>query len=156
MPLTCQFQRDLEPVEYEKLMLAATEACTSFSLITQESQFPSTQCIELLESLREHTISKKQVSSWPGTQLSGGQATLYEFRCNDETYHWLTTHGKNIYAWLQPDRPEDLAFYRNDRNWFYSCSHEEFAGINFEDEKEKADLFSKLPFLKTVLAFPES
>lgn len=50
-----------------------------------------------------------------------------------------------IYAWEYPDRPEELTFYKADKLWFWSRSHEGLRGCCvYDNEREMRLLLNKL------------
>ncbi len=69
-------------------------------------------------------------NEWPGTRLIGHLATVSFFRVRAESIRVLSSVSR-LYAWLAPDHPEDLAFYRSDGSCcFASISHEKDSRFN--------------------------
>ncbi len=75
-----------------------------------------------LGKLEEFLLREEETDHWPGTIMLG-KATLLFYRC-EEKVEELLTEPNSIYAWQQPNYPEDLAFYIGDENWFGSIAHE--------------------------------
>jgi len=44
--------------------------------------------------------------------------------------------NKNLYAWLNPNYPEDICFFKNGYCWLYSVAHEKLCDIFCENEEE--------------------
>ena len=46
------------------------------------------------------------------------------------------TANKNLYNWLNPNYPEDVAFFKDGYCWLYSVAHEDICDIYCTDEAE--------------------
>ena len=57
------------------------------------------------------------------------------YETSDEVKEYLLTN-RNLYNWLNPKYPEDLAFFKDGYCWLYSVAHEEMCEIYCEDKEE--------------------
>ena len=69
-------------------------------------------------------MREKQTDQWPGKRLLGDLATVRLYKLSPSALSVLA-EAKSLFAWVAPDRPEDLAFYVGEDNpWLGSISHE--------------------------------
>ncbi len=114
---------------YEGLIQLALEQCATFSLVMQPGTRSSSLAHDRLGDLAPWLIGELKVHEWPGTKLFGGSATLYRFRAEKSAVPILS-EAQRLYAWLAPDRPEDLAFYNEDGSVWLASAHERFAYLD--------------------------
>jgi len=92
--------------------------------------------------LSNYLIERKTVSKWPGTELlvnnyfPDNYADICRYAFNKETSSILCNSNENLFEWLEPNFPEDLTFYKNDRPIFVSITHEKDAYFEI-DEADK-------------------
>ena len=108
----------------------------TFSFVVRERMSLSKEAIELLESLQPYLVESKKTSEWAGTKLFCEQATLYTYNLNRETAYLLYTSEDNLFKWLLPHLPEDLVFYKNNRPFFISITHEKDAFFELDGKEE--------------------
>ena len=137
----------LEPTgpAYLALLREAAVACESFSLVWRDLPRQSDGPAAIEKALRPALLQEGSARSWPGTELLGGPpATVRHYRLDPSTLG-LLSQAPGLYAWLAPDRPEDLAFYRaNGSVWLGSVAHEAM-GFFGDGAPSKAELRRCLP-----------
>src|SRR5262245_25051982 len=104
-----------EPVgeTYAALLDLAGKECASFSLVWRDQLDLGTLATSIANAIRPDLIREVRDTSWPGTSLTGHFATVRHYRVNANTLQVLRA-ASGLYAWLAPDRPEDLVFYKAD------------------------------------------
>ena len=132
---------------YIELLTFAASRCESFSLVWRE-QFAFEQAArEIKHVLKPFLISAVRTDEWPGTKLIGHEATVCRYRVADESVKLLHAAG-GLYSWLQPNLPEDLAFYAaGDMVWLASISHERAAWF-LDESLRSAEIYAYVPDLK--------
>ena len=76
------------------------------------------------EALEPYLVKRRTQPSWPGTTLSRTPEVRYEvafYRTVPEAKAILQGAAA-LTAWSAPRRPQDLAFFRRNRCWFFSSS----------------------------------
>jgi hypothetical protein len=140
-------------VVYRELVkfLSKTASCFLFVkspqiLLEEEGQY-------LIRLLLPYKISEQNQSSWPGTELLNGKlATVYRFAPTEEAVNVISSAVVGLFAWQQPNFPEDLCFESNDnRALLTSISHEKDAYLNLS-EQECHILQTAIPNLKLELS----
>jgi len=109
---------------YIELIKFASTRCESFSLVWRK-QFQFEQSAhQIANALKPFLISNLSTDEWPGTKLIGHEAIVRQYRLSDNSVNVLCSVG-GLYSWLEPQLPEDLAFYSSRQvGWFASVSHE--------------------------------
>ena len=132
---------------YVDLLNFAAARCQSFSLVWRNQFKFGQSAYELKHVLRPYQLSNVRTGEWPGTKLIGHEAIVRRYRVSDESVKLLYGAG-SLYSWLQPNLPEDLAFYSaGDAGWLASISHEGRAW--FLDESLAAEeIYAHVPGLK--------
>ena len=109
---------------YAGIVTLASEVCASFSLVWRDQLPFGRSARSIAQELRGDLIREERTDEWPGTKLLGHQATVRHYRVAQSSMRVLERAG-SLYAWLSPDRPEDLAFYLADGStWLASIAHE--------------------------------
>ena len=109
---------------YFDLLNFAASRCASFSLVWQEQFKFEQSAYAIKHNLKPFLLSNDRTDKWPGTTLIGHEAIVRRYRVVDESVKLLHVAGA-LYSWLQPNLPEDLAFYgSDDAVWLASVSHE--------------------------------
>ena len=57
------------------------------------------------------------------------------FKVDKNAEEYLLSN-KDLYSWLNPKYPEDIAFFNKGYCWMYSVTHEEYCNIACENEEE--------------------
>jgi hypothetical protein len=79
--------------------------------------------------------------------LLGHEAIVRRYRVSDESVKLLYVAG-SLYSWLQPQLPEDLAFYSmGDVGWLASISHEDRAWF-LDESLLPEELHAYMPGIK--------
>lgn len=127
---------DTKITSIKEITSALLNYADTFSFVVREGKDVSKEVIDLVESLKVYLIESKKVSEWAGTKLFWEQATLYTYYLNNESAFVLYTSEDNLFKWLLPYRPEDLVFYKNNKPFFVSITHEKDAYFELEDNDE--------------------
>ncbi len=134
---------------YADLLALASEVCASFSLVWPDELEFEPHADGIASALSEFLIREERSDRWPGTELLDHEATIRHYRISPEAMHVLQ-RAPGLYAWLAPDRPEDLAFYTNQGAvWLTSVAHERDGWIDDECMSEAA-IHARVPGLKIV------
>jgi hypothetical protein len=102
----------------------------------------------VLSDLQPFTVERVRSSKWPGTELLVDDAEVIYFRLLPDSAKILQDATQNLYAWCQPDLPEDLCFLSEDREpWLITIAHEQEGYLRL-NEWERRRLERALPDLK--------
>ncbi len=138
-----------EPVGpvYRALVAAADEVCDAF-LLVRRHETTDESALGVIEHLSPWLIEESEASGWPGTDLLGHTATVYKFKATAETLAFLAQRVDRLYAWRQPDLPEDLCLLRaaDGSPWLATIAHEA-DGFLMLSEAEREDLITRAPGL---------
>jgi hypothetical protein len=122
-----QLTIDLEPTDetYASLIGVATRWCSTVLLVVRESLGLSETGAELMKRLEPYLVARTVSDSWPGTTLLDGTATVSTFRLDPTVVTLLKSAATGLYAWQQPDLPEDLCLLREGGDpWLVTIAHE--------------------------------
>jgi hypothetical protein len=115
---------------YRGLLQFALASSATFSLVTQHDMKANRDHDRCLDDLRSFLLEEREVSAWPGTQIDG-TATLRRFEASPDALETLFSAVRGLYGWVQPSRPEDLAFYDSQgRCWLESTAHEHMGFVD--------------------------
>jgi hypothetical protein len=110
---------------YRQLISVAGESCSRALLVIRDSVGLSTTGKHTIELLAPYLSQTNRRSSWPGTQLLAGEATVYEFALSADASALIERTVSRLFEWQQPDQPEDLCLLRQDGSaWLASIAHE--------------------------------
>jgi hypothetical protein len=147
---TYSFVRTPGPSEYKALIAFAVGRCSTFTLVERSECGMSDAAMEILRSLAPALVSESEVDEWPGTRLCGGlTATLRRYELRDFSAATLT-QAPSLYAWIQPDRPEDLALWNDSRPLLVTIAHERDAYLSLSAD-ERTALLAAVPTLREIL-----
>lgn len=98
-------------------------------LISIENQFK--------KDLKKSFITKKPNEEWHKLNCYPTDIyyNYYYFQTTTEVKDYILSN-QNLYAWLNPEYPEDIAFFKNGYCWLYSVAHEKLCHIYCENEEE--------------------
>lgn len=101
---------------YIQLLHAAAPLSAKFGLIVH---VPIDRLREpanaVMSRLDPHLITVEHVTEWPGTKTFGGRTEKrFLYRITPDSLHVLATAARDLYAWVNPDLPEDLHLLRQD------------------------------------------
>ena len=109
---------------YLALLNFAQEHSQTFSLVWRKQLAFDASARQIAADLRPFLDNVRETDAWPGTDLVGHTALVRSYRVCAESMRMLSG-AERLYAWLAPQRPEDLAFYTADgRWWLCSIAHE--------------------------------
>jgi hypothetical protein len=132
---------------YIDLLNFAASRCVSFSLVWRDQFKFEQSAYEIKRTLKRFIISNDRTDEWPGTRLIGHEAIVRRYRVADESVRLLHVAGA-LYSWLQPNLPEDLAFYASgDTAWLASISHESEAWF-LDESLRPAEIYAYVPHIK--------
>lgn len=94
------------------------------------------------QMLAPYLVKRRNEPYWAGTMLPFSEAVSYEvsFYRNTEEAKQVLQEASALFDWSSPKRPQDLAFFRRNRCWFYSSSAEESAALLHATERDLAFL----------------
>lgn len=110
------------------------------------------RALALFERMDPYLVSKTAVTEWPGTRLIGERkAILRTYRFTNAAADSLVAAAERLYAWVNPDLPEDLHLLRRDGSLVLgSITQEHEAWMDLTDE-EYASLVSQAPEMAGLL-----
>lgn len=92
---------------------------------------------------RNNHKSKSDTFEWPGTITWEKTLTHVDiYRLSPEVRAYILS-ADDIFAWIYPDRPEDIAFFSGGECWLFTTAHEKFCNI-CKHESEAAELLDAL------------
>lgn len=115
-----------DQVDYDALMDQARKEYDSFTVVWRAGFKFSDKAKSLDQQLEPFLISQKKANKWPGTEASGPPSIVKEYSVCKQSIEILREAG-SAWAWVSPDRPEDLAFYKKGNVVFASVAHERMA-----------------------------
>ena len=118
---------NLEGFTYQQLLNWALEECVEFSLVTRKgSETDQEQVIN--KRLKPFLLEETKTNEWPGTKVFGPPDHTIRFYKLDRNSVKILSESYSVFSWLAPDKPEDLAFYKENKYlWFGSVAHENMA-----------------------------
>jgi hypothetical protein len=136
---------------YRALLGEALRHCDHFTVVQRSERQIGESAETLLLELSSHLRQERAVTEWPGTKLLGGTATLREYDLSEASAAILARAVEGLYDWCQPERPEDLIFWRaSGAPWLVSIAHERDAYLEVTPA-ERDELLRTLPALATAL-----
>jgi hypothetical protein len=119
----------------------------------------SASCLAVLDRLKPHLVAIEQVSKWPGTELlpiGTNRATLWSYKYSKQVATILMRATTRLYAWSEPELPEDLALLRAPGNvWLGSVAHESDAWLELT-ELEQNELAQVIPGIGALIGPPRT
>ena len=96
------------------------------------------------KKLERFKVKSRSNPSWPGTLKTFSANSTYKiiFYKNELPAKEILKQNSSLSDWSRPNGPEDLAFFKGNKCWFYSVGHESIAAIIHADEED-------LDFLET-------
>jgi len=140
---------DIEPQDdvYRGLLSLGSAKCSMATLVLRDQHRSSNQT-RILHLLDPFLREVRFVEEWPGTQLIGHKAELREYLVTSKLVEVLSNVADRLYAWQEPDHPEDLCLFRSSGQvWLASISHEQDAYLLITNE-EVVELREKVPLLR--------
>jgi len=126
----CAIEREPDALTYAALIRFARAQGSTFSLTWRPRLTFDANAKQIERALRSSLIRQETTETWPGTQLVGHAALVRFYTLSPDAQAVLDAAAR-LYAWLAPNRPEDLAFYTHTgRYWLASIAHERDAFID--------------------------
>lgn len=122
-----QLTIDLEPTgeTYASLLRIASRWCSSALLVVREHLGLSDEGAALTKQLEPFLFERKVATSWPGTTLLDGSASLSMYQLDPTVIERLTAATSGLFGWQQPELPEDLCLLRPGGDpWLVTIAHE--------------------------------
>lgn len=129
--------------DYQKVASFALDRSDAIMLIFRTYGRPYKKSIrEARERLKPFRVASrnnhktdKEGFEWPGT-ISWDPTLIHAdiYRLSPEVREYVLS-AEEIFAWIYPERPEDIAFFFHGECWLSTTAHEEFCDITgYEDE----------------------
>jgi hypothetical protein len=112
--------------DYKQLLKTAKENYDSFSLVWRDQLDFNENSARFGKSLEQFLIKELHTDEWPGTKIFGSKAKVRTYKVNSDSLSVLSQLN-NVFEFLSPNFPEDLAFYSNGKVKFSSIAHEKDA-----------------------------
>lgn len=134
---------------YRLLLDFCANRCAEYSVVINKRALPSQEAFEFLEQAKPFLLSEKQQPSWPGggTLEPVATATVAYIRVCVESISLLKKASDDLYDWVHPFLPEDLAFYRADGSVMLAVIGHEQAAFLELDQRERTDVTAVIPGL---------
>lgn len=124
---------------YRSLLRALEELAASGSLVLRDGLGLEASGHAFLAELTPWIVSRERGSEWPGTELSEVAAEIIRFRLDPVSMELLLRPVESLYAWEQPQFPEDLCLYRGDGSVVLATiAHERDAFVLLTSEEAMA------------------
>ena len=142
---------------YEKLIMYASKKTDAVMFVFRKDGFDELQKQEtdyhsasLKKQLSGLLLKRRNGSQWVFSKVGYSQLGITElsdppgfddlfeilfFKMSLRTTKYLL-NNKNLYAWLNPDYPEDISFFKDGYCWLYSIAHENLCDIYCESKEE--------------------
>lgn len=133
-----QFRLGCEPrgASYEALLRRVAEFSSLVLVVVRDDLGLTDEARQLLNELDKLGSSQMRASEWPGTQLLGGEASIWRAPVTDKLVEILVRASDSLYGWQQPQLPEDLAFLRTDGSTVLgTVAHEEDGWLELADQE---------------------
>lgn len=138
--------------DYKKVVSFALANSDAVMLIFQSYGRPFKKRIkEIRHSLKPFRIAsrtnhkmKGNGFEWPGTVSWDDNSLIHAdvYRLAPEVEEYILS-AEDIYSWIYPDRPEDIAFFDKGECWLSTTAHEALCDV-FGLESEMAHLLDSL------------
>lgn len=102
----------------------------------------TSQMKQFEKQLKPFEVKRRTNPSWPGTLETFSPNTTYKvvFYQTDDMAKKVLKNVNGLFDWTRPLNPQDLAFFKRNKCWFYSVAHEGIAAIMNADEEDFAFL----------------
>ncbi|MED4015517.1 stage III sporulation protein AH [Sutcliffiella cohnii] len=128
-------ERNIKGKRYKQLVDILSKHCNRFAFVENRQMMEIEEdrlaYIDLfISDIAEHLIERKIQQEWETTKLREDTAYVYYFYLNNATKLFLKERSNSVFDCLNPELPEDLMFYHNEKCLFASCSHERYFMID--------------------------
>ncbi len=110
-------------IDYTELLEKAASGYDTFSLVWREGLKFNDSALDIERKLAPFIKKEIITDEWPGTKIFKAKALVRFYTINNDSLNILR-EVENIFDWLAPFYPEDLAFYKNGKVKFTSIAHE--------------------------------
>jgi hypothetical protein len=140
---------------YFDLLKWCAERTASVGFTVSDEAALSGPAKDVVHAADKRGAVKREVTDWPGTGLQGGTATMYLLP-SGANLDLVLAGASELFAWQEPDLPEDLFFLRDDNVPLLTVTaHEEHAYMTLEND-ELVQLQKDLPWISPMLERFES
>lgn len=128
-------ERNIKGKRYKQLVDILSKHCNRSAFVENRQMMEIEEdrlaYIDLfISDIAEQLIERKIQQEWETTKLREDTAYVYYFYLNNATKLFLKERSHSVFDWLNPELPEDLMFYHNEKCLFASCSHERYFMID--------------------------
>jgi hypothetical protein len=159
------FDREPRGSAYDAFVSFACEFSASVLLVVHPYTGLGPTGSRVLADLQPWLLRSEDRQTWPGTgrwpdaeELPPGTESLFDtarvhvFRATGEVAAILQDACRGVFDWLQPRRPEDLAFLDDKEHaWFGSIAHEREAFLDVTDD-EFQQIAKALPWISSYVS----
>lgn len=125
---------------YHEILNCASDYSSEFLLVLRHSLPADEAAQDIIDALSPFLISRSEQEEWPGTRLFEETASVHRFKVCSPAMEILRLASDSLFAWQQPQLPEDLCFLRsNGTPWLVTIAHEQDAYFSLSHE-EKVDI----------------
>jgi hypothetical protein len=136
---------------YRAILRASLHYCSRFSVVQGTGRSIHDSAKLVLLQLSPHLVKEQTVSEWPGTRLLKGTAILRQYELCEDSVTTLERTAQGLYEWCQPERPEDLVFWRpSNEPWLVTIAHEQDAYFDVTSN-ELESLVHAIPDLRSLV-----
>lgn len=134
---------------YHQIVRAALTWTTHAEWVVRPDLPRESSLDDILNEAQPYLDSVDETSSWAGTELmNGSTVSLYRYRVSTDFVRILLKACESLYEWIQPSRPEDIAFRRPDGSlWLATIVHERDAYFELS-ATEREELLTRAPLLR--------
>jgi len=123
--------KNIKGIRYKQLIDLLSRNCNRFAFVEdgRMMEFEKERLAyidNLIIDIEEHLIERRIQKEWEVTRLSEDTAYVFYFKMNNATRDFLKERCHSLFDWINPELPEDLMFYHNDKCILAVCSHEEY------------------------------
>ncbi len=133
-------EQDVQEPNYTRLIEYALATSDAFMLVYVFTGWRRQLCAKARRiklALRPYRLKRRYDSQWPATESMGDNYMIEVYRSRPEVMDILREPG-SLYAWFPTVFPQDIAFFRQNRCWFFTCAHERFLWAYFQPPQDDA------------------
>ncbi|HEX6243626.1 MAG TPA: hypothetical protein VFZ61_22085 [Polyangiales bacterium] len=136
-PTCLVFTTEPAGANYAALIDFCCSEASSFLCVVRDPHLdPGASILTHLVRLAPFLRGSARVTSWPGTELLAGHATLYRYGVGHGLQGALANVATDLFDWLQPRAPEDPCFQRADGTpLLVTTSHERDAYLLLQEHE---------------------
>lgn len=139
-----QLQANPSGETYKKLIRLLCDQSDHFYFVVRKELKTEEQLAPILQLFQPYLIDTYRTKQWAGTRTKGPAAAVYVMQANKHTRKLLQELADSLYSWIAPELPEDLTFFKGNREWFSCTTHEKYGGFSLHSLEEQ----------RAVLAIP--